>query len=66
MSKRPSFMQCFGRQHDKRLQTLLRSARNQFHTPLPLISERGSQKIFVLVRSEILEQFVNTLTAYYQ
>ena len=59
-------MQSFERQHVKRSQTLLRSARNQFHTTLPLISERGNRKILVLVRSEILEQFVNTLTADYQ
>ena len=56
-------MQPFGRQHLNWSQTLFRSARNQFPTTLPLISERGSRKILVLVRSEILEQFVNTLTA---
>ena len=56
-------MQPFGRQHLNWSQTLFRSARNQFPTTLPLISDRGSRKILVLVRSEILEQFVNTLTA---
>ena len=59
-------MQRFGRQHVNRSQTLLRSSRSHFHTTLPLISDRGSRKILVLVRSEILEQFVNTLTADYQ
>ena len=66
MSKRPSFMQRFGREHVNRYQTLLRSAQNQSHTTLPLISDRGSRKMLVLVRFELLEQFVNTLTADYQ
>ena len=66
MSKRPSFIQRFGREHLNRSQTQLRSAWNQFHTTLPLISDRGSRKILVLVRSEILEQFLNTLTADYK
>ena len=56
----------FGRQHVNRSQTLLRSARSHFHTTLPLISDRESRKMLVLVISEILEQFVNTLTADYQ
>ena len=56
-------MQRFRRQHVKGSQTLLRSARNQFHTTLPLISDRGSRKMLVLIRSEFLEQFLNTLTA---
>ena len=37
MSKRPSLMQRFGRQHLKGSQSLLRSARNQLHTTVPLI-----------------------------
>ena len=53
-------------QHVKGSQTLLRSVRNQFHTTLPLIWDRGSRKRLVLVISEHLEQFVNTLTANYQ
>ena len=59
-------MQRFGRQHVNVSQTLLRAARNQFHTTLPLISGRGSRKMLVLVRSELLEQFLNILTADYQ
>ena len=66
MSKRPSFMQGFGNQHDSGFQTLLRSARNQIHTGLPLISYRESRERLVLVRSELLGQFVNTLTADYK
>ena len=37
MAKRPSFMQRLGRQHITDSQTLLRSARNQFHTTLLII-----------------------------
>ena len=66
MSKRPSFMQRFGRKHVKGSQTLLRSARNEFHTTLPLIRDRGSKKKLVLVRSDLLGQFVNILTADYE
>ena len=58
-------MQRFGRQHVKGYQTLLRSARNQFHTTLPFIRERQSRKMLVLVGSELLGQFVNTFTADY-
>ena len=59
-------MQRFGRSHVNESQTLLRSAGNQIHSTLPLIFDRGSRKRLVLVRSELLEQFVNTLTADYQ
>ena len=58
-------MQRFGRQHVNGLQKLLRSALNQFHSTLPLILDRESRKKLVLVRSELLGQFVNTLTADY-
>ena len=66
MSKRPCFMQRFGRQHVTGSQKLLRSARNQFHTTLPLISDRGSRKKLFLVTSELLLQLINTLTADYK
>ena len=59
-------MQPLGRQHVNGSQTLLRSARNQIHTARPLILYRGSRKMLVLVRSELLGQFVNTLTADYK
>ena len=58
-------MQRFGRQHVNGHQKLLRSALNQFHSTLPLILDRVSRKRLVLVRSELLGQFVNTLTADY-
>ena len=66
MSKRPSFIQRFDRKHVNGTQTLLRSARNQYPTNLPLIWERRSRKSFALVRFELLLQFVKTLTADYQ
>ena len=59
-------MQRFGRQHVNGSQTLLRSARNQIHTTLQLILERGRWKRLVLVISELLAQFVKTLTADYR
>ena len=59
-------MQRFGRKHVNESQTLLRSVGNQFHTTLPLIRERGSSKGLVLVRSELLGQFVNTFSADYK
>ena len=56
-------MQRFGRQHVNGSQTLLKSARNQFHSTLPLIRDTGSRKTLVLVRSAFLGQFVNTWTS---
>ena len=58
-------MQRFRRQHANGSQTLLRQVRNQFNRNLPLIWERRIRKRLVLVRSEFLGQFVNTLTADY-
>ena len=58
-------MQRFGKQHVNGYQKLLRSARNQFHTTFPLILDRGSRKRLVLVRSEVVGQFVKILTADY-
>ena len=59
-------MQRFGRQHVNGSQTLLRSARNEFHTTPPLISVKRSSKRLVLVRLELLGQFVNTFAADYK
>ena len=56
-------MQRFDREHDNGSQTLLRSARNNFYTTIPLICEGMSRNRLVLVRSEVLGQLVNTLTA---
>ena len=59
-------MQSFGRQHVNGSEKLLRSARNQLHTTLPLIRDTGSSKRLFLISSELLGQFVNTLTADYK
>ena len=66
MSKRPSSMQRFGRQHVNGSQKLLRSARNRLHTNLPLIRDSGNRKRIFLIRSDLLGQFVNTFTADYK
>ena len=66
MSKRPSFMQRFGSQHGNGYQTLLRSARNNFYTTIPLVCGRTIRKRLVLVRSEVLGQFANTSTVHYK
>ena len=58
-------MQRFGSHHVKGSQTLLRSAQNHFHTTIPLICDRASRKRLVVIRSEVLRQFVNTMTAVY-
>ena len=59
-------MQRFGTQHVNESQTLLRSAQNQFQTTVLLTLDRGSRKRLVLVTSELLGQFLNTLTADYK
>ena len=59
-------MQRFDSEHDNGSQTLLRSARNNFYTTIPPILDKTSSNRLVLVRSEILGQLVNTLTADYK
>ena len=59
-------MQRFDSEHDNGSQTLLRSARNNFYTTIPLMSDGTSRNRLVLVRSEVLGQLVNTLTADYK
>ena len=56
-------MERFASQHVNAFQTLLRSARNHFHTTIELTWDTTSRKRSVLVRSEVLGQFVNTMTA---
>ena len=58
-------MQRFDSEHDNGSQTLLTSARNNFYTTIPLIRDRTSRNRLVLVRSEVLGQLVNPLTADY-
>ena len=59
-------MQRFDSEHDNGSQTLLRSARNNFYTTIPPIWDKTSSNRLVLVRSEVLGQLVNTLTADYK
>ena len=59
-------MQRFGGQHVNESQTLLKSARNHFHTTLPLIEEKKIRKRLIVVRYELLGQFVDILTADYK
>ena len=59
-------MQRFDSEHDNESQTLLRSARNNFYTTIPPIWDKTSSNRLVLVRSEVLGQLVNTLTADYK
>ena len=59
-------MQRFDSEHDNGSQTLLLSARNNFYTTIPLIRDRTSRNRLVLVRSEVLGQLVNNLTADYK
>ena len=56
-------MQRFGRQHVNESKTSLRYARNQLHTRPLLIRVIRSRKMLVDVRSELLRQFINTLTS---
>ena len=58
-------MQRFGSQHGNGSETLARAAKNYFDTTIPLILGRTSRERLVLVRSEVLGQFVNTMTAGY-
>ena len=59
-------MQRFGSQHGNGSQTLARSAQNYFDTTIPLIWGRTSRKGLVVVRSEVLGQFYNKMTAGYK
>ena len=59
-------MQRFDSEHDNESQTLLRSERNNFYTTIPPIWDKTSSNRLVLVRSEVLGQLVNTLTADYK
>ena len=59
-------MQRFGSQRFNGSQTLLRSAQNHFHTTIPLIRGGRSRERLVVVRSEVLGRFVNTMSAVYK
>ena len=62
MSKRPFFSQHFGSQRVNAFQTQLKSSRHHIHSTVSLIWDKRSSKKSLLVISEILGLFVNTLT----
>ena len=64
MAERYFFGESFGSQQVSASITLLKSARHQFYTTLPLISDKLSLKKLLLVTSQMLGLFVNTLTAH--
>ena len=59
-------MQRFDSQHVNGSETLLRSAWNHFYATIPLIQAKTSSKRLVLVKSEVLVEFVNTMTTDYK
>ena len=61
-SKAPCFRRPFGNQRVQEFQTLSKSARHHYYPIVPLIWDKLSWKKCRLVRFEILELFVNTLT----
>ena len=65
MSETPSFMIRFEGQHVNGSQTLLTFEGNIFYTTIPLIRGKTSRKRLVLVRCEVLGQFLNKMTADY-
>ena len=63
MSKSSFFRQTPGSQRVDWSQILLKYARHQFSTTVPLISDKLSWKKLLLVTSEMLALLLNTLTA---
>ena len=63
MPKRSCFRTAFGSQGFHELETLLKSAWQDFYPNFPLILDKLSWKTSPLIRSEILGLFVNTLMA---
>ena len=61
-SKTPCFRRPFGNQRVHEFQTLSKSARHHYYLIVPWIWDKLSWKKCRLVRFEILELFVNTLT----
>ena len=66
MSKNHYFRTRFCKQRVCRLETLLKSARHNYYRVVPRIWDKLSREKSVLVISEILGLFVNTLTAEYK
>ena len=65
MSESSCFRTPFGIQHVKESQTLLKPGAQHLRPNFPLISDRLIGNISVLVRTEMLELFFNTFTAYH-
>ena len=65
MSKTPYFRTRFGKQRVTGFELLLKSSRHHYYSMFPWIWEKLCWKKSVLVRSEILGLFVNTLTVEY-
>ena len=63
MHKKSCFRRPFGSQDVNGHQTLLESAQEQFYPTFSSFGDKLGQKNSLLVRSEILGLFVNTLTA---
>ena len=63
MSERSSFRQPFGGQRVNSSKIVLKSGRHHFFTNIPLIWDKMRWKKSLLVRSEILGLFINTLTS---
>ena len=63
MPKKLHFRTSFDSQHNKGCQTLLKSARQYLYHVFPSLSEIWSQKISLLLISEIFGLFASTLTA---
>ena len=63
MPKKLHFRTSFDSQHNKGCQTLLKSGRQYLYHVFPSLSEIWSQKISLLLISEIFGLFASTLTA---
>ena len=66
MAKRPYFRTRFGKKRFSDFETLFKSERQNYYRIIAWIWDKLSWKNSVLVRSEILGLFVNTLTAEYR
>ena len=63
MSKKPQFTTHFDSQHAKASQTLLKSATQHWYHLFPLLLGKLNWEIYLFLTSEILDLFVNTLSA---
>ena len=66
MSKGLHFRTRFGKQGLSWFETVLKSVRNHYYHMFPSIWDKLSWKKSVLVKSEVLRLFVDTLTAEYK